>query len=394
VRRFAQVAFLLAGSALVALATEISEPGTKWAGLALIGGAIAAGELLELRPPMRRPLPISFAFMVVLAERASIRDAALVLLVALLASFLVRTEPTTLEARIALFGERLVEGMAAVVTYHVVISALGPPPSRLRELTALAAAAFAPIVVAELARMIRERSLVITTQGRSADLALVTSAMLMAISDHGVGGHPKMGLWGPVIFTIPLLAAWYSYEQLNVIRRTYDQTIRALGAAPELGGIVREGHAERVASLALATGHELGFSRHELAHLETAALLHHLGQVCLDEPEDGRAPEPVEISRAGAEILRSTPLLAPAGDIIAAESMPRRNDTASRPSVMAGQVLEVSSAFDELSFGRPEAASAALEALYSAPEYVYDARVLGALEVALDRAGLLTSTTS
>jgi hypothetical protein len=393
VRRFAQVAFLLAGSALVALATEISDPGTKWAGLVLIGGAIAAGELLELRPPMRAPLPISFAFMVVLAERASIRDAALVLLVALLASFLVRVVPTALEARIALFGERLVEGMAAVVTYRVVISALGPPASRLRELTALAAAAFAPIVVAEVARMVRMRSVVITMQGRSADLALVTSAMLMGISDHGVNGDPKMGLWGPLIFTIPLLAAWYSYEQLNVIRRTYDQTIRALGAAPELGGIVREGHAERVASLALATAHELGFSRHELSHLETAALLHHLGQVCLDEPEDGRSPEPVEISRAGAEILRGTPLLAPAGDIIAAESMPRRDETASRPSVMAGQVLKVASAFDELSLGRPESASAALEALYSAPEYVYDARVLGALEVALDRAGLLTSVT-
>jgi len=393
VRRFGQIAFLLAGSVLVALTTEISEPGTKWAGLALIGGAIAAGELLELRPPMRAPLPISFAFMVVLAERASIRDAALVLLVALLASFLVRMTPTTLEARIALFGERLAEGIAAVVTYHAVISALGTPLTQLRELTALAAAAFAPIVVAEVARMVRTRSLVVTMQGRSADLALVTSAMLMGISDHGVNVHTKMGLWGPLIFTIPLLAAWYSYEQLNVIRRTYDQTIRALGAAPELGGIIREGHAERVASLAMATGHELGFSRHELAHLETAALLHHLGQVCLDEPEDGRSPEAVEISRAGAEILRSTPLLAPAGDIIAAESLPRRSDTASRPSVMAGQVLKVTSAFDELSLGRPESASAALEALYSAPEYVYDARVLGALEVALDRAGLLTSVT-
>ena len=52
-----------------------------------------------------------------------------------------------------------------------------------------------------------------------------------------------MGLWGPAVFTIPLLAAWYSYEHLEVIRRTYDQTIRALGAAPELGGMVRDGHA-------------------------------------------------------------------------------------------------------------------------------------------------------
>ena len=242
--------------------------------------------------------------------------------------------------------------------------------------------------------MVRERKLGLTMHGRTADLALVTSAMLMAISDQGVDNGGGMGLWGPIIFTIPLLAAWYSYEQLNVIRATYDQTIRALGAAPELGGIVREGHAERVAKLAVATATELGFSRPELDHVETAALLHHLGQVCIDEPEDGRAPEPAAVATAGAAILRSTPLLAPAGDVIAAEPMPYRDNAGSRPSVMAGQVLKVTSAFDELSLGRVDCAPAALEALYSAPEYMYDARVLAALEVALDRAGLLPALTS
>ncbi len=95
----------LAGGAVVALGTELSDPGTTWAALALIGGAIAAGELIELptAPPGSR-LPISFAFMVVLAEHASVEDAALVLLVALLASFLVRSEPTTVEGRLALFA--------------------------------------------------------------------------------------------------------------------------------------------------------------------------------------------------------------------------------------------------------------------------------------------------
>jgi hypothetical protein len=393
VRRFAQVCVLLVGSALVALGTELSEPGTQWVALALIGGAIAAGELIELRPPLRAPLPISFAFMVVLAERASISDAALVLLVALLASFLVRQEPASVEGRLALFVERIVEGLGTVVAYHAVISELDHTTSRARELVALAAASVTPIVIAEIARMIRTRRISISLRGRSADLALVTSAMLMAISDRGIDGSPGMGLWGPLIFTIPLLAAWYSYEQLNVIRRTYEQTIRALGSAPELGGIVRTGHAERVATMAVATANELGFSRQELEYIETAALLHHLGQVCLDEPDDGRAPEPASVARAGAAILRSTPLLAPAGDIIAMETVPYDAINGGRPSTMAGQVLKVSSAFDELSGGDPRSASAALEALYSAPEYVYDVRVLGALEVALDRAGLLPAVT-
>jgi hypothetical protein len=383
------VLVLVVGGASVAVGIEIAHPDSPWAPLAAIGGAIAAGELIELKPPLRAALPISFAFMVVLAREATVQDAALVLVIAELATFLVRSEPTSVEARLALFAERLLEGMAAVLVYHGMSDALGEPATRAKLLFALALAAVAPIAVAEIARMARERELSISLHGRMADVALVTSATLMAISATGVQGHGGMGLWGPAVFTIPLLAAWYSYEHLEVIRRTYDQTIRALGAAPELGGMVRDGHAERVADLTVAMASTLGFSRHELTQLETAALLHHLGQVCLDEPEDGRPPEPVAVADAGATILRGTQLLAPAGDIIAAEWMPYRRNVSARPSVMSGQILKVASAFDELCDGHPERAGLALEALCSAPEYLYDSRVLAALEMVLDRRGLL-----
>jgi hypothetical protein len=382
------VLVLVLGGAAVAVGIEIAHPGSPWAPLAVIGGAIAAGELIELKPPQRAALPISFAFMVVLAREASVQDAALVLVVAELATFLVRSEPLSVEGRLGLFGERIVEGMAAVFVYHGMAEALGEP-STPKLLFALAITALAPLVIAEIARMVRERSLSLSAHGRMADVALVTSATLMAISALGVEGNSGMGLWGPAVFTIPLLAAWYSYEHLEVIRRTYDQTIRALGAAPELGGMVRVGHAERVADLAVAMGSSLGFSRHELTQLETAALLHHLGQVCLDEPDDGRPPEPVAVAQAGSTILRGTQLLAPAGDIIAAEWLPYRNSVSSRPSVMSGQILKVASAFDELCDGHADRAGLALEALCSAPEYLYDSRVLDALEMVLDRRGLL-----
>ncbi|HEX5586488.1 MAG TPA: hypothetical protein VFZ17_04220 [Acidimicrobiia bacterium] len=387
--RWVRVAVLFGGGVAVAIVADLFRPGTPWSALALIGGAIAAGELIELRPPYRVALPISFAYMVVLARRASVGDAAMVLFVALLATFLVRSEPTTAEGRLFLLLERLAEGMAAVLVFHGIDTALDSPTDRAGVLVALGGAAVAPIVVAEIARMIRQRTLAISMHGRTADLALITSATLMGISDMGIDGSGGMGLWGPVVFTIPLLGAWYSYEHLDQIRRTYDQTIRALGAAPELGGIVRDGHSERVATVAVSIGTELGFSRHELAQLETAALLHHLGQVCLDEPDDGRAPEPAAVASSGAAILRSTPLLAPAGDIIAAETLPYRAKVGSRPSVLSGQVLKVASAFDELSEGVPAQASLALEALSCAPAYLYDARVLSALEIVLDRAGLL-----
>jgi hypothetical protein len=382
------VLVLVLGGAAVAVGIELAHPGSPWSTLAVVGGAIAAGELIELKPPLRAALPISFAFMVVLAREASVQDAALVLVIAELATFLVRSEPTTVEGRLSLFLERMVEGLATVLVFHGMADAMGTL-STPKLLFALTVAAAVPVVIAELARMARQHTTAISSHGRMADVALVTSASLMAISALGVEGSSGMGLWGPAVFTIPLLAAWYSYEHLELIRRTYDQTIRALGAAPELGGMVRNGHAERVADLAVAMGADLGFSRHELTQLETAALLHHLGQVCLDEPDDGRPPEPVAVAEAGATILRGTQLLAPAGDIIASEWMPFRRNVSSRPSVMSGQILKVASAFDELSDGHADRAGLALEALCSAPEYLYDSHVLASLEIVLDRRGLL-----
>jgi len=58
-----------------------------------------------------------------------------------------------------------------------------------------------------------------------------------------------------------------------------------------------------------------------------------------------------------------------AGDLLASDS-----------ASLGGQILRVASAFDELSVGDAAFADAAVEALFSGPGYVYDARVLGALE--------------
>ena len=56
-------------------------------------------------------------------------------------------------------------------------------------------------------------------------------------------------------------------------------------------------------------------------------------------------------------------------------------------SALAGQILKVASAYDELTEGQDEHASWAVEALYTGPGYVYDGRVLGALERVLERRG-------
>ncbi len=228
-RRWARVLVLVFGGAAVAVGIEIAHPGSPWAPLAVIGGAIAAGELIELKPPLRAALPISFAFMVVLAREASVQDAALVLVVAELATFLVRSEPTSVEGRLSLFLERLVEGLAAVLVYHGMADALGAPstPKLLFALVRRRAGA-------DRDRR-RSRAWCANARWRSPRTAAwLTSRSSPArrswrSARRASRGTSGMGLWGPAVFTIPLLAAWYSYEHLEVIRRTYDQTIRALG---------------------------------------------------------------------------------------------------------------------------------------------------------------------
>ena len=316
--------------------------------------------------------------MVVLAREASVQDAALVLVIAELATFLVRSEPTSVEGRLALFVERLVEGLAAVLVFHGMCRRRSARRPTAELLFALAVAARrAASLIAEIARMVRERTLAISAHGRMADVALVTSATLMAISAMGVEGSGGMGLWGPAVFTIPLLAAWYSYEHLEVIRRTYDQTIRALGAAPELGGMVRDGHAERVADLAVAMGRTLGFSRSRARRSSrpprcctTSARCASTNPTTAARPSRSRSRRPAPPSCAAPSCSR------PPATSSRPSGCRTGENVSSRPSVMSGQILKVASAFDELSDGHADRAGLALEALCSAPEYLYDARVL------------------
>ena len=158
--------------------------------------------------------------------------------------------------------------------------------------------------------------------------------------------------------------------------------------APELGGVVRPGHAAAGARRSRsAIGRELGLDGSDLDNLETAALLHHVGQVTLDEPRSGRAGRPAARSRRSRpRCCARSSRCRDAADIVAGEPLGAR-DALRHPSIrvssavaVASQALKVASAFDDLTEGAPERSAAALEALYSSPGYVYDSRALEALE--------------
>ena len=157
----------------------------------------------------------------------------------------------------------------------------------------------------------------------------------MSVGYRGIGGHEGMGLWGPLLFSIPLLAAWYSFERLASIRRTYEQTIVALSVVPELAGLVRAGHAERVADLSVALGRELQSRPHRPRVPAGRRAAAPPRSPLPRRPEvRGRAIEPSEVTDKGAEILRQTEYLRPAGDLLASDTASRRqSDPAGRECV-------------------------------------------------------------
>jgi len=358
--------------------------------LIVLATALVVAEQFKLRPVGRAPLPLSFAIAVVLVRAADPMEFAVTVAVAYAVAMTVAVPPRGVVRGLLTYVERVTEAAAAVAVFHAVADSGGGEDTQAVVLGGLAAAAIVQIVIADLVTYVEERK-VVPLRARGADLALITSAMLMAVGYDGIDGVGRLGLWGPLLFSIPLLAAWYSFELVASTRRSFWQTVGALGRAPELAGLVRPGHAQRVADLAVAMGTDLGLSASEIEQLETAALLHHLGAVCLDAPTPESPLDPRAVSDAGGAMLRDSEALSAAGDIVAAEPMLHRPpvDVEASGGTLAGQVLKVASAFDELTDGRDEHATWALEAIYTGPLYVYDGRVVGALERLLDRRGVL-----
>ena len=357
-----RVAIVAVLTALAAAVAELLDHGGATTALVVLTGVVALGELVVLRPPHRAALPLAYAFMLVLVRAASPAECIVAFAIAELVVLPLRTEVWNERVRASI--EHFGAGIVALGVYRVAdsIEAFTPTP---RMLTALALSGVAMIVVHELT--VFARSYRFPPVG-GADLALVASGMLMAIGFRGVQARQSVGLWSVALFSIPLLAAWYSFERLAVISRTSAQTIEALSVVPEMAGLSSHGHAARVADLSVRVGDALGLRRRDLDDLRAAALLHHLGHLSLDAEEVRDRPiEPAEVAEKGAEILRQTDL-ARAGDLLATDDLH-----------LGGQILRVVSAYDDLVIAGVSTEHA-IDALYSGPGFVYDPRVLEALD--------------
>ncbi len=349
---------------------------------AVLLAALVLGELLVLRLEDGTGIPTAYApVLVVVAGLASL-EALVVGCSAVLLGVAIRLDRRGARGRLSTAGQRIVVGAGAYGAYQGVFVALDRQESIAVVLGALVAAVVAMVLVDEAGRRLQRLGSGLTPRGTRAWSALGATGVLMALGYRGVDGQGGTGLWSVALFSIPLFAAWYSFERLAAATRTHRQTLAALSMATEMAGFVPEGHGRRVGELCERLAHEVGIEAPEIEHVVAAAHLHHLGVVTMDDPPGADEPDRVPlIADVTAAMLADIPALVEASRIVAGQGRYARDLRGSGDERLASQILKVASDFDDLAGGEPSRARLALEALYASPGYVYDRRVLEALEL-------------
>ena len=369
-----RIAFVVAAGLAAGILAHFADPSGSTGALVFLAAGLVLGELLVLRLENGTAVPLSYAVLLVLASTFPVPRYAGAVAGAELISALLRLSDRESGWRVPIMFERLVVAAGTIAVYDGLRTVTHHDETVAAVLLTLLAAAAAQLPLDLGVRLIFRLRPTLSPRARLAWLAIASSGMLMAIGYRGVGGRGQVGIWGPLLFATPLLAAWYAFERLDSATRAYRQTIESLAMAPEFGGIVPPGHSRRVATLAVAMAGTLNVPAQDTSDLEMAALLHHLGQVTIDEPEDLSHPIPAsEVASVTSTMLREIKPLAGAGDIVAGDAAdPRRR--------VAVQVLRIASDYDDLTARDGNDENVAIETLRSAPGYVYDDKVLVALE--------------
>src|SRR5436190_3635448 len=107
----------------------------------------------------------------------------------------------------------------------------------------------------------------------------------------------------------PLILTRFAFDRYAAAQMAYRQTIKALSIVPEVAGVTSLGHAERCAVYADALASAIGLGSDGTERVVTAARLHHIGYVTLDDPEEATGKDEQDLARLGGAILHETGFL-------------------------------------------------------------------------------------
>lgn len=177
--------------------------------------------------------------------------------------------------------------------------------------------------------------------------------------------YQNIGIWGLILFFIPMLIARQSFISYMDMRQTFRDTIQSLSAAIDAKDPYTRGHSTRVAAYSTALARELGWTEGKVEILQYVALIHDLGKVAVPETilkKEGKLTadefaQMKEHSLIGANIIKEIKFLPGGADII--KHHHERWDGKGYPDGLEGElipegarILAVADAFDAMTSDR------------------------------------------
>ncbi len=191
----------------------------------------------------------------------------------------------------------------------------------------------------------------------------------MAVSCLGVivaASYNSYGAGGVILFFIPLLLARYSFKLYIDMRNNYMDTVKALINAIEAKDPYTSGHAARVRNYAVNIAKSLQLSEKKIERIRTAALLHDIGKIGIDDNILKKCGKLTDKEYAaiknhptiGAEIIKDVGFLKDSMDIV--KHHHERYDGKGYPDGLKGDeipieasILMLADSFDAMTTDRP-----------------------------------------
>jgi hypothetical protein len=375
-RRLA-VEVLLAVSIVMALLARVR--GLDGLGLAGLGLLTAAGLLLTVRAPIGT-VPLGYALVIALACLLSPELFFPVVALGLLVTIpvlLARYDRGQAGRRLLHWAIASSVAAGAVALLRVVESGTSPMRTLLQVGVAGVAFLGVDIVLRNWNTPRQER--IRLRLAAPVYLSILCAAGLIAVAEQ------RDGVLMALVAVLPLVLTRFAFERYAAAQMAYQQTIKALSIVPEVAGVTPLGHGERTAIYTVAICRKLGLNDASIERAATAARLHHIGYVTVDDPQEAtHGGDRRMLAGLGADILRQTRFLADVGDLV--EGI--QSDDA-RFHTREAAAVRVAATFDDLTQGDPTRVEGALALVTAHQPDAYGAAAALALRMTLEEDGVL-----
>lgn len=192
--------------------------------------------------------------------------------------------------------------------------------------------------------------------------------------------QPVFGHLGTVVLVMLMLVSAHVFALRWAIQTAQSETVGALSSFVDLQAGSMPGHAPRVCKLAASLGRAAGLNSAEVEKLSGAALVHGIGALASQEGTDQPccaqvASETVRVLTGAKYLSRFAPIVS------AAASLSRGYSLADEPERLAGEVLHLACAADQIAATTGASVADAVREVISAATFECSPRMASALRL-------------